>query len=323
MFSVVIPLYNKEKYILRTVASVLAQNFTKFELLIIDDGSVDSSLLALEHISDCRVRIIQQDNQGVGAARNKGMVEAQYDWIAFLDADDLWSVNHLNELNEIIKTSSSLGMIATRCLRKNKYLNLPTVEEYKPGKICLIDYFVEASKQPEIINSSCVAINKKVFRSIGGFSNKRSGEDLEYWVKVALLYPVAVSDKVTSYYLLGTGGIMDSQHEVREKTPQIISSINDMSPAISVLVKESLKNPSILKEKRIKKYINSVLFSIVKVAVYNDNISLAKGYSKLALPQLSPTYIFFPVFRVTPDLILNKIKNRYSKAKEIRESLVD
>lgn len=322
MFSVVIPLYNKEDFILSTVESVLGQNFTDFELLIVDDGSIDGSLLALKDIDDCRVRILPQSNQGVGAARNKGMAEAKYDWIAFLDADDLWSINHLNELNEITKISSSLGMIATASL-KTRNLNLPTAEQYEPGKIRLVDYFVEASKKPELIHTSCVAINKKVFHDIGGFSDKGSGEDLEYWVKVALSYPVAVSDKVTSYYLLGTGGIMDTQHKARQKTPQVISSINDMSPAISLLVKESLKNPDILKQKRIKKYINSVLFSIVKVAVYNDNIPLAKGYSKLALPQLNYTYIFFPIFRVTPNLILNKIKNRYSKAKEVRETLID
>ena len=320
MFSVVIPLYNKEAYILSTVESVLAQNFLDFELLIVDDGSVDGSLLALEGIDDCRVRIILQSNQGVGAARNRGMFEAKYDWIAFIDADDLWSAGHLSELHALTKLSSSLGMVSTRTLKVAKDLTLSVAEEIKSGNPRLIDYFVVASKQPEIITSSSVAINKKAFDSLGGFSDKGSGEDLEYWVKVALSYSVAISDKVTSYYRLGTGGIMDTQSKAREKIPQKISSINDMSPAISLLVTESLKNPSILQEKRIKKYINSVLFSIVKVAVYNNNISVAKGYSKLALPQLNSTYIFFPIFRVTPNLILNKIKNRYIKRKEVRET---
>ena len=79
MFSVVIPLYNKEEYILRTVESVLSQSFVDFELIIVDDGSVDSSLEVIKNISDSRIRIIQQANQGVGPARITGMAEAKYD----------------------------------------------------------------------------------------------------------------------------------------------------------------------------------------------------------------------------------------------------
>lgn len=310
MFSVVIPLYNKEKYILRAVESVLSQSFINFELIIVDDGSVDSSLDVVKSVSDTRIKIIKQANQGVSSARNKGMSEAKYDWIAFLDGDDAWASNHLNELKKVINISSSLGMVATKSLKINTNLKPPMVDENKPIDIRLIDYFLEASINSNIVHSSAVAINKKVFNSIGGFSNIKVGEDLVYWVKVALYYPVAVSDKVTSYYFTGTGGVMEkgAAKAVKRKNPPDIALLEEASPPITILFKESIKDPSILERKSVKKYINSILLTGVKMRIYNEDFSNAKRRSKLAIPQLDRTYILFLLLQITPNSILKKIK---------------
>src|SRR5690625_5076160 len=103
MFSVVIPLYNKELSIRNTLQSVLDQTFTDFEIVIVNDGSTDSSAAIVEEFTDPRIRLIHQENQGVSAARNKGIEEAKYDWIVFLDGDDLWENNHLEEFVKMIK----------------------------------------------------------------------------------------------------------------------------------------------------------------------------------------------------------------------------
>lgn len=89
-FSIVIPLYNKEKSITTTINSVLNQTCGDFELIIVNDGSTDTSLEIVQSIKDERIRIINQKNGGVSSARNQGIIEAKFDWIAFLDADDLW-----------------------------------------------------------------------------------------------------------------------------------------------------------------------------------------------------------------------------------------
>ena len=86
--SVIIPLYNKEKQIKDTIDSILKQDFTDFELIVVNDGSTDNSLKIIEAINDERVRIINQTNAGVSAARNKGMDEARGDYVFFIDADD-------------------------------------------------------------------------------------------------------------------------------------------------------------------------------------------------------------------------------------------
>lgn len=88
IISVVIPLFNKEKQIKRTIDSVLNQEFDDFEVVVINDGSTDNSLHIVEAIKDSRIRIITQQNSGVAAARNRGIKEASGDYVLLLDADD-------------------------------------------------------------------------------------------------------------------------------------------------------------------------------------------------------------------------------------------
>jgi len=94
-FSVVIPLYNKEKDVLKTIQSVLKQSHSKFEIIIVDDGSTDSSIEIIKNIKDERIRLFSKKNEGVSIARNYGVEKATTEFIAFLDADDYWHPNHL------------------------------------------------------------------------------------------------------------------------------------------------------------------------------------------------------------------------------------
>ena len=87
-FSVIIPLYNKEKYITDTLNSALNQSFQDFEVIIVDDGSTDESLEVVSRFQDPRIKIYKQENQGASVARNYGISQSQSDLIALLDADD-------------------------------------------------------------------------------------------------------------------------------------------------------------------------------------------------------------------------------------------
>lgn len=88
LFSIIIPLYNKEKSIGHTVASILSQNYENFEIIIVNDGSTDNSLNIVQNFADKRLKIISQRNSGVSAARNRGIEEARGTYLYFLDADD-------------------------------------------------------------------------------------------------------------------------------------------------------------------------------------------------------------------------------------------
>lgn len=88
LISVIIPLYNKEPIIRRTIQSVLSQSFSDFELIVVNDGSTDSSMDVVRTISDPRLRLVEQENGGPSKARNTGVEAARGEWVLFLDADD-------------------------------------------------------------------------------------------------------------------------------------------------------------------------------------------------------------------------------------------
>ena len=98
LVSVIMPCYNAEKYIEESINPVLSQDYKNLELIIIDDNSSDSTHKILSNIADPRVRVfLSGENQGAGASRNKGISEAKGRFIAFLDSDDIWLKNKLNE----------------------------------------------------------------------------------------------------------------------------------------------------------------------------------------------------------------------------------
>jgi len=116
-FSVIIPLYNKESHIQRAIKSVLAQTYPHFELIIVDDGSTDGSFETASDIQDARIRIIRQENRGVSAARNRGVAEAKYDWVAFLDGDDEWLPDFLMQMYKLCNDFPGYGIYGSANFR--------------------------------------------------------------------------------------------------------------------------------------------------------------------------------------------------------------
>lgn len=108
MISVIVPVYNAEKYICETIDSVLAQTYADFELLLVNDSSNDNSVKLMQSYTDTRVKIINQPaNMGAWAARNRGLLEAKGRYIAFLDADDIWADDKLSLEMEFMKENDA------------------------------------------------------------------------------------------------------------------------------------------------------------------------------------------------------------------------
>ena len=304
MFTVVIPLYNKAEYIRRAVDSVLLQDFENFELIVVNDGSTDESIHNISDISDNRLKIINQVNGGVGSARNTGMSNATYDWIALLDADDVWATNHLSELKNIIKKFPSSGLISTKHIKVNTSLiNSVMSIDSQNRTIRSIDYFSETPKNAGVVWTSAIAIRKDVFRDIGGFLNNKKGEDLEYWARIALDYPISISEKITSYYCRGTGGVTESLDNTAFKE---VVSLSEFSACLNLLVTRGKKDPSILKNPHIKSYINYTLLGAAKTWLYLENIPAAKNRSKLAMPQYNTLFLTHCFILLTPKTVLTK-----------------
>lgn len=194
-FSVVIPLYNKERYIKSTIESVLGQTYSRFELIVIDDGSTDSSASIVAAIPDERIRLIQQTNAGVSAARNRGIINARYEYIAFLDADDLWNTDYLETIASLIDRFPSEGIYATfyRLDDGRSALVTPKLEPklatMPEGR--LQNYFIAATYGEQPFFTSSVCSPREILLSLGGFKfGVKHGEDLDMWARIALYHPI-------------------------------------------------------------------------------------------------------------------------------------
>src|SRR5699024_111524 len=201
-FSIVIPLYNKKAHIKRAINSILQQTYQNFEIIVIDDGSTDNSYEEIKEIKDSRLSIYKKDNEGVSVARNFGVEKANNDYIAFLDADDVWHSLFLESILNLIKEYPEAGAYASsydfRTVSSIKNANI-NIDLHK-GQTGLVDYFKSAQNDP-LISASSVVIRKSVFKTIGGFMPELSrGEDLEMWCRIALNYKIAYINKVLASY---------------------------------------------------------------------------------------------------------------------------
>jgi len=206
MFSVVIPLYNKSHTIEDTLASVLAQTYQDFEVIIVNDGSIDNGVEVIKNFTkDPRVHIIHQDNKGVSAARNMGVMCSKYDYIAFLDGDDLWLPGYLAKMKEAIDLFPDAGMICSAGIVKNangsEYLRL--AKKYK-DRILEINFF----ENPHIfLHTSATVVSKEAFNKSSGFPvGMIRNEDHVFFYSLALVSKVVYSGFPLSVYVGGIEG---------------------------------------------------------------------------------------------------------------------
>ncbi|AZQ58486.1 glycosyltransferase family 2 protein [Maribacter sp. MJ134] len=213
MISVLIPLYNKEHSIVKTIHSVLIQTYMDFELLIIDDGSTDNSLKVVENIKDGRIRIIAQENGGVSSARNTGIKNATYEWIAFLDADDIWHKDFLKYVTEVIHNEKEVNVITTDY--ETQAADGTLIKSYVSGKRDYEDFFeITNTIGFHILNMSSFCVRKSSLLESGIFSTTIThGEDMEVFEKLARKHKIFIIDKVLSYY------IQDSENRASTTLP--------------------------------------------------------------------------------------------------------
>lgn len=215
MFSVVIPLYNKELSIQNTIQSVLNQSYQDFEIIVINDGSTDDSVKVVNNIQDLRLRMIHQENKGVSAARNRGIKEAKYEWVAFLDGDDLWGNNHLEEVNKMMTVFPNEKVYVTSFEYSDKRIMYKHKREDSIFKI--ENYFKEAIRE-NLMWTSIVVVHKSCFDAIGFFNQILvRGEDLDVWARLAKKYQIVKSEKITALYRVDSENRTDIIKDV-EKT---------------------------------------------------------------------------------------------------------
>jgi len=267
MFDIVMPLFNKEIYVYRTVEAVLAQTLPDWRLIVVDDGSTDGSVAAVERFADPRITVLRQENAGPGAARNAGILAGNSEWIAFLDADDLWMPDHLEALNGLRMRFPGACLIGT-AYREWSGGKVPGIP--RKGSERLVRYFHEAATDRAPFFTSSAAFSRKAVENVGLLPRVTVGDEMDLWARLALFGPVAATTKPTVLYRVGTGGITDSSDVTEAAT------LAEISLPTATLVKrlDGISDPQLRSD--VEEYIDFDVGLALMKAVRTGRIDYAR-----------------------------------------------
>lgn len=187
IISVVIPTYNRADRVGMAIESVLAQTDVDWELIIIDDGSVDTTEDVIRCFKDPRIHYIKQENRGVSAARNRGIKVAHGDLIAFLDSDDRWKPQKLEVQREYFGNHPEISICQTEeiWIRNGRRVN-PMKKHRKPS-----GWIFHECLQSCVVSPSAVMLRRSVFDRIGLFDETLPAcEDYDLWLRASLIYEI-------------------------------------------------------------------------------------------------------------------------------------
>jgi glycosyltransferase involved in cell wall biosynthesis len=192
LISVIIPTYNRKKFLQEAVDSVLAQSFGDFEVLVIDDGSGEVYPDIRGSGDPGKVKLFKRPHRGAAAARNFGGSKAKGKYIAFLDSDDLWQRRKLEKQINYLKQNPQYKICYTdeKWIRNGQHLNQMKKHQKYNGRI------FEKCLPLCIISCSSILLEKSVFEELGGFDESLPVcEDYDLWLRMSLKYPIAYLDE--------------------------------------------------------------------------------------------------------------------------------
>jgi glycosyltransferase involved in cell wall biosynthesis len=216
-FSVVMPVYNRQKYVSQAIDSVLSQTFTDFELIAVDDGSTDGSLDLLKSYGT-RIRVIEQKNSGPEVARNTGVAAARGEYIALLDSDDLFFPTALETYDRVIRAFDSPPMVIGSEFYYRDGTPLP-VQPLTTGPVEVLKFEDCLSKTVSLtIICSLFLIRKSVYEEIGGFRKSTAqtwyGDVIDFLLKLGTRGPFLIIRKpLTAVYRMHDANSVKSAKE--------------------------------------------------------------------------------------------------------------
>ena len=220
-FTVIIPLYNKEKYIENAIKSILNQTFTDFEILLINDCSTDNSAeIASEFLSE-KIQIIHHEkNCGLAATRNTGIKNANSNYITFLDADDVWKPHFLEKIFHLIQNFPEARIFGTNYEEVwNKTIKKPhNGSESLPLNFTGYINFFRINLKQGIYNHGSVCFHKEVFENIGFYNEEINfSEDLDFNIRANYHYKLAYDNSAQMSYFMQTDNQI-TQSSLQNKT---------------------------------------------------------------------------------------------------------
>lgn len=222
-FTVIIPLYNKEKYISGAIESILNQTFTDFEVLIVNDCSTDKSIeIASKFVSE-KVKIIHHEkNSGLAATRNTGIKKATSNYVTFLDADDLWRPFFLEKTFQLIQHFPEARIFGTNYEEvwdktvKNPHNNSDSLPENFVG---YVNFFKINIKQG-LYNHGSVCLHKEVYENVGFYNeNIQLSQDLDFNIRANYHYKLAYDNSVQMSYFMQTDNQLTRSSIINKTIP--------------------------------------------------------------------------------------------------------
>lgn len=206
--TIIIPTFNSARFICQTLDSVLAQTFSDFEVLVVDDGSADDTVESLPR-SDSRVRVIQQRNGGVAAARNTGIRNAHGRYVAFLDHDDLWHPQKLAAQLECFRRNPEVGLVYGEFENWNEEFEAIFPDQtIDPDDIAAKDsgWIYHRLLLTNWVLFSTAIFKAEVIQAVGCFDESLPpADDWDYAIRTSRLYPFCKLRQVVTLYRVHPG----------------------------------------------------------------------------------------------------------------------
>lgn len=316
-FSVIIPLHNKARHVAAAVNSALMQSLPPDEIIVIDDASTDGSAEILALISSSRLRLLLRDRPGPGgyAARNLGVTEATGDWIAFLDADDIWGESHLADIAAAIALSPEAGCVATRYdhvfENRRAASNMSSalaVSEGQPVDFAgFLKLWVENGECP--IWTSASAFRRDVLLKAGPFPIGKAvrGGDKDMWLRAARVAPFAYVPNISAEFH------RDSDNKVSKTTN------TDTVPLVVETAREMIQTATLAERALLRQLINQQIGFYARFSFKGQRISgqLARN---LCLPEGVGLFLLIEGMRLMPAAFRQTIYRMFQAARGRRRA---
>lgn len=303
-FSVVIPVHNKARHVAASVASALQQTRPPSEIIIIDDASTDDSAAVLSKMTDPRIRMLFRDTPGPGgyAARNLGIAEANGNWIAFLDADDIWHPSHLADMAAAIEAAPEAGCVATRydhVFENNRKPSKMTAELAAIARRSAdfresLDVWVRSGECP--IWTSAAAFRRDLLNQAGPFPAGKAvrGGDKDMWLRALSLTRFAYVPKISAEFH------RDTDNKVSKTTSP------DSIPILVDTARTMMTTATAEERALLRKLINQQIGLYARFSFKSGEIS-SQFSRNLCLPEGAGLFLMIEAARLMPPALRHKI----------------
>ncbi|MUL38748.1 glycosyltransferase family 2 protein [Gloeocapsopsis dulcis] len=311
--TIIIPAYNAMPYLQTTLASVFKQTFQDFEIIVVNDGSLDETEKYVSSLADPRLKLINQVNQGVASARNTGITHAQGEYLAFLDADDLWEPTKLETQVCCLEERFEIGLVYT-------WTALANQDGKSTGR--LVTSHAEGEVWQQLIKFNFIGcgstplIRKSCFKTVGLFDSELSpAEDWDMWLKIAANYPFAVIKEPLVRYRSNSNSLSKSHLLMWKSSCKVIEKAFQSVPKDLLYLK--------------KQAYNSLYFYLSWLATKNGDYQQALYFQKQAVAYVSQQQYAGEYLRLDLSIKLLQLLGsyRYQKLLEhlysLRQSILD